>query len=694
MNISFNNFLSHAYYQIKNKIPLNLSPLQKKIAVVALGYFSCTALILFYHFYSKRQKSPQKKNEKNPLNQRVKINQQKPVEPKAHILAKPLVSKPKTEAPLKTKDSAVLKSKADVPLKDKDKDSVNQKRQSPPPVLDSPGLPVINQANLDSQAIKDPKAVKESSPQPLTKSPLVIQLSGTPVGDFLQDAVKDEDFLSILQCLVDHPEWVKVNTSNTIALLLYFGSNPDFLQPIKVVADLYEKLLYQHSFLTSADNLKTTDVIFEDQSRYRTHLIFALKNLHVIRDMVEDKLTNLPDLKDGMDIELIGSPKTLKAVLQYLDKSNLAAIDDIDLFDLIEIANQYAIPSLLTYCEGTLDKRLPSFPFKGKGDQAWKQTLQLYASMDVDRVNFIIDHLLLQRYKKFKDKENYKQYLNSLSFDGIADKIKARILKRLDAIALNAEVVREEHPDRINNSIDIIEKLASRLSSGKKIVSGYISCTSVSDALKILFKTAIAKQIKDDKLKKRLCDNLTALYSHQDSLKDIKSWRSIEWDADEAERLPSLIVCLTNYLTEEIPQDIKNLPYWHNESLVLAFNDEKMGSKASLSARVIDLAEKTVSEKYQNGCYYLLRPSSTRVSSKNLQIFTVTLNQRRNFKNNVEHFRVEAVLDPDTQQWLFRKPGTTDKGSPLLDFINTKAQGLTVIPVLPKIRERKVNFYV
>lgn len=52
MKIFFNAFPPNSYHYLNNKIFTQLSPLQKKVAIVALAYFTCALLgYVFYQFY-------------------------------------------------------------------------------------------------------------------------------------------------------------------------------------------------------------------------------------------------------------------------------------------------------------------------------------------------------------------------------------------------------------------------------------------------------------------------------------------------------------------------------------------------------------------------------------------------------------------------------------------------------------------
>lgn len=521
---------------------------------------------------------------------------------------------------------------------------------------------------------KEPKVTVKTAPPPLGK-PQIEQ--ATPVATFIQQATEKEDFLSILRCLIDHPEWVSANREETIKLLQHFGSQLHFLQPIKVIANLYEKLLEEHPLLTSAQALKNADVVFDNKSKYQTHLIFALTHLQMIQDLVKEKIQANPNSK--IEIHLPGNSKTLRAVFQYLDKSDPSEIDKIAFFKLIEIGNQYPISSLWRYCEFNLPKKIPP----ELEHEEWLQVLRQYAQMNTDHVNFIVDYLLLQKIDDFAPEE-YRHFIDE---SPILQDVKQKILKRLDIVTASDEMVREEHEDRLTNAIDLLEKLATKLPQNQIAASDYISCASINLALKTLFRAAFARQLTHEPFKERIIKSLEIIHQFKKPLEN--QWRPIEWDAEEAKMIPSLVACLLNYLLQEIPKEIRELPYWHHDSLILAFN-ENVKEKIPLEKTVMKFAKNAVFQQNQEGFYFLFRPSSRMASSKVCITFTMTYY----IKNKVAHTRIEAIMNPESGQWLYRELESRAPGLPLNDFIASKAKGLPIFPVAaPQTNKKRIETY-
>lgn len=650
MNIHSISLYSILYDYILLQIRGQLTPLQKKVAIVAVAFFSCTALsCIFFHYCFKAEEIEENDKE--------------------NIINTP-------SSPLSSPHSVKIF----------------------PKVIMKPSIP-----SVDSEPKVKQEEDLDANPQD-DQSDLVDPFS--VINNFTNEAARKDDFLSILRCMVDHPEWVEANMEQSIIFLETFGSQACFLQPIKVVADLYEALLEQHPLLAFKDNLKNTDVIFEDNTKYRTHLIFALKNLQSVRDILEEEKPDLFKTRatEQIEIQLPGSPTVLKAVLQYLDKSDSDEIEKESFFQLIKIANQYNIPSLWRYCRASLKKRIPEFPNDSKGEKAWLEELQFYANMKTSHTNFIVDYLLSQREENFQNRQKYKEFLETFSFDDFAfpytqKNIRDKIISRFNEIIVNkTQEIKEEHEDRISNAVILIEALVKKLSPDTNPpLQDYISCSSINTALRTLFKAAIAKQLDvDEDSKIRIISALQAIRDKEAEIALEKTWRLFEWDSEEAAGIPSLTICLLNYLSQEIPPEVKSKPFWHGDSLVLAFNDNKQ-KKTTLSNAVIDFAENAVKvpEESGPGFYFLMRPSSRFASCKNSIIFTITYNAKYSpGKDNIAHSRIEAIKCPETQNWLFERVNSKEKPLPLNDFLKKVANNLPLKPVSrPQTQKQRFNGY-
>lgn len=702
MNILFNNIYSNCYY-ISNKILDRLTPLQKKVAVLVFAYFGCVTVgYSLYLLYCSRARPLSTENIDHDLEDDLNVLFPQPSSPKIERQAEMTISK---LVPI-TKISSII-SKTFFPLEEGANPLKLKIIVTPSPLTtNSPSVTrKPAEDNISNSAGKDlvNEKAQETSPVievTLEEEDLKVK-EDESIDLFIKKARANEDFLSLLRCMADHPKWVESNLNEATEILQYFGNQVQFLQPIKVVADLYETLLEHHPLLSCSHELKNTAVIFDDNSSYHTHFIFALKNLHMVRDLVEEKMPDFSNAHTEFEIHLPGCPKALKAILQYLDKSDVSEIEKIDFLQLVKIAHLYTIPSVWRYCQTHIENKIPKFFSDTQGTQDWAQQMQLYAGMNTHNVNFIIDYLLLQR--KFTSKKIYQQFLQQLSFDDALSvdaqqELKNRILKRLDIVIQSPEMIREEHEDRIMNAIDIIQKLAVRLSKNQQpVFADYLSCSSINQALTTLFRAAIAKQFNQDSINKdQIVKALADIQLREKDLTLDKTWQSFEWDEQEAQGISSLVICLFNYLNQEIPDLIKTCFCWHHESLVLAFN-ENIGKKTPLSQRVISFAENAVFKPSKSaGFYFLFRPSSRVASSKNFMIFTMTYNLKLSFEENqIGHCRVEAFQDSNTSEWLFRDNGSQDQGLSLHDYIRTKAKKLPLHPVkAPTTSETRISSYI
>jgi len=633
MDIYLKAFAANSYHFINNEIFKQLTPLQKKVAVLVVAYFTLVIVSCFLYRYCCFN-NPTSLDEIDDLEDTVLKS------PKTKILRKSGEAQPKIIVrPLlpttKPGDTLEIKEAEKIEGVEEDTDSkLNRKEKAEPGTID----------------------------------------------EFITMAEAKEDFLSILRCMVDHPEWVCENMEQTVSLLSNFGNQVRFLQPIKVVADHFEILLKTHSFLIF-DVAKNTNVVFENKSKYRTHLIFALKNIHAIRDLLEDEMTEVPLLNGEAEIQLPGDSKALKAVFQYLDMSSPSEIDKANFYQLIKLASQYSSPSLWRYCEANIKRHIPTFPHDANGVREWTKTLQQYAVMNTNNVNFILDYLLRQKQDDFVTLKEYSQFLNDISLPdhlskSIQDSIKANLNDRLKIVTSKIEAIREEHEDRIESSVDTLQKLAVRLGQGIDSIFDYLSCSSINQALSTLFRAAIAKQFtKDTSTKKCLIDALRTIYKHQNDLIDQNKWRKFEWNDFESQSIHSLATSLLNYLVDDVPDKIKTHPGWHQESLVLAFNDND--GEVPLYFTVVNFAANAVSTPDGIGFFYLFRPSSRVASSKDSIIFTMTANSKNSmYKRDVKHCRIEAIQNKEDDEWVFKVADSEEEPLPLDVFIHLQARGL------------------
>lgn len=656
MDVAIPPLFSNTHLALFDQISPKFTPLQKKIAAIGLVFFGFAALfIVCYKRCLTAQKALEEKKDGRPPAIAKKALPQ--------IAPKPAPQQPK-----------VVIIETDQPFEEADQTPETDQLQP----LDQP---------------QDPAIIPVPANQPQGQ-----------IEKLIDESKQNDDFLSILRCLIDHPEWVSVNIEQTIEVLHYFSSRFDLLQPIKITADLYENLLNEHPLLRAAENLKNIEIIFDNGQRYRTYLIIALKNLHLIRSLFEDQLKEAAQKKGKVEVHVHGHPKELKAILQYLDKSDLSPIGQIDYFQLVKLGSQYAMPSILRYCQGDRLFTLPNF-LKENGYvldkeviRRWSQLLQQYTNLNTKHVDFIIDHLLSQIADFLHKEPRMIEFVEELTFDQLdaeeEEKLKEKLMERVKIIFSKSEKVREEHEDRITNSVDILERLASRL-AGQQNASDYISCSSVNRALKILFKAGIAKQLKDEPILDSIQEALSVICTSKSITLD-RTWKPIEWDVEEVRCIPSLAACLSNYLQGCIPDEIIAHPGWHGESLVLCF-DENERKKIPLSERVIRFAENAVERNRSIGFKYLLRPSSRVISEPDKFIFTMTsqANPDEHTRGNVSHCRIEGIQDPQTLEWRYRDQGSQNAGLPLNDLIAAKANKLEPKPVeAPKTNTHRVAEYI
>lgn len=660
MNVSTVSFFSRSSLYHIEQISLKLTPLQKKAAAIGLAYFCFVGLCFaIYKLCIQQHNVREEKNDGR------------------------LLAIAKNALPHKSVKETALQPKVVL---------VEDQTNSMPKVQDLQPLDSDSDTPVDAPRNVDPLPVAKHNPQ--TRSIGEIET-------LIDESKSLDDFLSILRCLADHPEWVSANIEETIDILHHFGNRYESLQPIKIVADLYEKLLDDHPLLRTDARLKNTEILFENRQSYQTHLIIALKNLHLIRSLFEDELKQDQLKKGNVKIHVNGNAKELIAIFQYLDRSDPSAISQIDYFQIMKIGIQYEMPSILRYCEAHKQAKIP-LPLKNwlRLAEATKEfcgTLQKYAILGTKHINFLIDYLLSHMTDNMHTEKEMIQYIEGLNFDQldplVQKDLQAKLLERVKIIFSKGDDLREEHEDRIVDSIDIVEKLASRLKQ-PTATAGYISCSSINRALKILFKASIANQLKTHPDLGRIKDSLSAICASSAITSDT-SWKSIEWDVEEAGCIPSLAASLFNYLNDDIPDEIKTLSCWHGESLVLAFNEIEK-KKTPLSDCVINFAENAVSRSGKIGFHYLLRPSSRAASFKNSIVFTLTAYKKSDvLPGAFVHSRIEANFDPLAQKWLYKERGSQQKGLPFTDFIATLAMNLKQIPVeVPKTSARRVSEYM
>jgi hypothetical protein len=216
-----------------------------------------------------------------------------------------------------------------------------------------------------------------------------------------------------------------------------------------------------------------------------------------------------------------------------------------------------------------------------------------------------------------------------------------------------------------------------------------ISSAEINSALRALFKVAVDAPFTNQALKNRLKEALITIHYSKDAFLIEENWQASKWDKEEAEGIPSLIASLFNYVYQEVPEEIKELPFWHNESLVLAFS-ENAKTQIPFSETVINFAEHAVSQSEEKGFYFLLRPSTRLLCSPDFMIFTLTANAKIDEKGDIFHIRIEATQDPKNKNWLFKKLSPLGNEMSLKDLIAFEAGNLPLRPV-PSTNEKRLN---
>lgn len=302
--------------------------------------------------------------------------------------------------------------------------------------------------------------------------------------------------------------------------------------------------------------IKDVDNPYAETREILTNATTFLNDYGPLKLMMEDLP---PENLANLTLDIVDNQQYAEQVIHYLETGNEDRMKDLDVFELALLATKWMSPRLQSYCKKHLEVTLKTL------DEKFKETLTYLAcSMDP-----ALDYLFLpMAARAIENLENADW--NPLWLTLSAD-VQKRVQEASERHIEQATSVsfRNEHPDRVRYSLELIKYINSVLSGTFNKDDFYAADSDLEEALRIVFHAAIhcEKTLNTDDVYFEVQQLKESVFTKKNKLPLVHNVHNF------SNVLLGWCCTICNHIQPNLPEEILQHPAWHGETLKVAIDE-------------------------------------------------------------------------------------------------------------------------